>query len=123
MPIQKIAWSFKIGKETVRSIILDVAEILRTTLFEFYVSEPNTGDFEQIEKDFSQLWNFPNCVGAVDGKHIAIQCPPNCGSQYFNYKKYHSVVLMAVCDAKYRFTHINIGAYGSQNDAGMSFYD
>ncbi|PIO35804.1 hypothetical protein AB205_0091350 [Aquarana catesbeiana] len=38
-------------------------------------------------------------------------------SQYFNYKKYFSFVLMTVADANYCFRYIDIGSYGSSDDS------
>ena len=72
-----------------------------------------------MEKDFYTRWNFPNCVGAVDGKLIDIFAPNNSGSLTFNYKKRFSSVLMAVVDAKYKFIAVDIGADGSNCDSAV----
>jgi hypothetical protein len=61
--------------------------------------------------------NFPNSVGAVGGKHIRCINPRAGGSNFFNYKKFFSVVLMAVADANQRFVAINVGAYGKEGDS------
>ena len=60
----------------------------------------------QIDK-----WNFHHTCGAVDGKHVAIKCPPNGGTLYFNYKKlkkFYSIGLLALVDANYRFLYVSL---------------
>lgn len=39
-----------------------------------------------VAKGFETLWNFPNCVGSMDGKHIMLlQAPINNDSEYYNF--------------------------------------
>ncbi|KAM0724675.1 Protein ALP1-like [Formica fusca] len=79
----------------------------------------NQRQWTKVAEEFYQKWQFPNCVGAVDEKHIKIRCPPNSGSEYFNYKQYFSIVLLAACDARFKFTWVDIGQYGSISDGGV----
>lgn len=43
-------------------------------------------EWEEVAKQFNTRWQFPNCVGAVDGKHVVMVAPPNAGSVFYNYK-------------------------------------
>jgi len=58
-------------------------------------------------------------VGAVDGKHIRCVNSINSGSLFFNYKKYFSIILMAVVNLEYCFISIDIGAYGRELDSSV----
>ena len=62
---------------------------------------PERRDWENIEEGFRTKWNFPNCCGTIDGKHVNIQAPKNSGSLLFNYKGTFSLVLMALVDVDY----------------------
>lgn len=82
-----------------------------------------TEDFMRITANkFMALWNFPNCVGAIDGKHIRIKAPNNSGSLFFNYKEYYSMVLLAIVDADCKFIAVDVGSYGREGDAGNFKY-
>lgn len=73
----------------------------------------------EVADDFKNKWNYPCCIGALDGKHIALRQPPASGSEYFNYKHFFSVLLMAVVDANYKFIYVDVGAPGRAGDAGV----
>ena len=74
-------------------------------------------DWKPIAKGFLDRWNFPHTLGALDGKHVACKCPPGSGSEYFNYKKFYSIVLLALVDSNYKFIWADIGARGAASDA------
>lgn len=96
--IFSLALQHRIGESTARSIIYKVCYASYDTLSSIYSRPPIKQAWKNIIKGFYKEWNIPNCVGAVDGKHIVIKAPDNSGSLFFNYKKTHSIVLMASCN-------------------------
>jgi hypothetical protein len=84
-----------------------------------FIPTPTKETFKQTANEYFKKWNFPNCVGSIDGKHVKLKNPNNCGSDFYNYKGYFSTVLLAVADANYKFSVVDIGAKGSQSDGGI----
>ncbi|KAG1713960.1 Protein ANTAGONIST OF LIKE HETEROCHROMATIN PROTEIN 1 [Nymphon striatum] len=114
-----ISFAYRCGRSTVSTIIRETNQAIWDALQGQYLRKPNAEEWQSIAKLFDDRWNFPNCIGAIDGKHVTIQAPPCSGSDYFNYKGHFSVVLMATCDAKYSFTMVDIGSNGRGSDGAV----
>lgn len=112
-----LEFDFHVSRHTVRGIVKETCEVIWEALHAQEMATPNQDTWLEKSKEYEQFTNYPNCIGAVDGKHVRIQCPPNSGSEFFNYKKYFSLVLLAVSDAKYNFIAIDVGAYGREGDS------
>ncbi|KAL6416945.1 hypothetical protein ACFW04_014772 [Cataglyphis niger] len=109
--LQKRSIRSPICPEQRLAITLRKHAIIADVLMPIYMKHLTEEEWTRISNNFLELWNLPNCVGAIDGKHIMIQAPPNSGLMYFNYKKTFILVLMVACDAQYKFTLFDVGAY------------
>jgi hypothetical protein len=74
-------------------------------------------EWTEVAHQFLYCTNFPNVIGAIDGKHIRIKQLRNSGSTLFNYKKIFFSGVKAWVDADYKFIFVDIGSYGSSSDA------
>ena len=115
-----IASSYRISPITVGRIISETCSALWIVLVENgYLKVPDSVVlWKNVARQFEDMWNFPHCVGALDGKHV-LQAPQNCGSDWFNYKHTPSIVLLAVCNAVYEFLLVDIGDAARQSDGGV----
>lgn len=73
---------------------------------------PTEETWARLSVVYEDKWHFPNCCGAIDDKHVTVQCFNKTGSMYYNYKGQFSTVLMGICDAHLRFAYISIGSKG-----------
>uniref|UniRef100_A0A1B0GI57 Putative nuclease harbi1 rhagoletis zephyria n=1 Tax=Lutzomyia longipalpis TaxID=7200 RepID=A0A1B0GI57_LUTLO len=111
-----LATFYEIAPCTARIIIKETCEVIWVKMSHLYIQFPV--DLEEESRKWETL-NFPHCFGAVDGKHVRIEKPANSGSEYFNYKKYFSIILMGVCDAEKNFIYAGFGIPGSHSDADV----
>uniref|UniRef100_A0A3B1K630 DDE Tnp4 domain-containing protein n=1 Tax=Astyanax mexicanus TaxID=7994 RepID=A0A3B1K630_ASTMX len=113
-----IASSYRVGISTVANIVREVSKAIWDSLVEDFMPVPKAAQWREIAQGYMETWQFPNCVGAIDGKHVVMRAPNNSGSQYYNYKGAFSIVLLAVVDARYLFRVVDIGAFGRNSDGG-----
>ncbi|KAK1165476.1 protein ALP1-like, partial [Acipenser oxyrinchus oxyrinchus] len=116
---QTISFSYRVGHTTVGNIVSETCNAMWNVLQDKYMPIPIEDDWKEIADKFNQMWNFPNCIGAIDVKHINIQAQPNLGSMFFNYKGTFSIILLAPVEAEYKFCIINVGSYGRNSDGGV----
>nr|XP_033501871.1 protein ANTAGONIST OF LIKE HETEROCHROMATIN PROTEIN 1-like isoform X2 [Epinephelus lanceolatus] len=115
-----LSFQYRIGSTTLSRIVMETCTALTSVLREDFLKTPGTEpEWKAIAKDFHDKWQFPHCLGAVDGKHIFIQPSANSGSMYYNYKSRFSIILMAVVDANYKFVYASAGTQGRVSDAGV----
>jgi len=114
-----VSYSYGPGHATVCQIVREMCQVIVNTLMKEVMPEPSEEQWKAITEDFWNIWNFPNCTGAVDGKQVNIDAPANSGSVYFNYKKTFSVILLALVDANYNFIMTDVGSFGRSSDGGI----
>ncbi|CAK1592419.1 unnamed protein product [Parnassius mnemosyne] len=108
---EDLKFSTIISPEALSSIIPDTSEALFKVLCPDFLKFPNT------DQDWKNI-----ALGAIDGKHVSIALPPGCGSEFYNYKSRHNMVLMAIVDAQYKFILCDFGTNGRISDGGVLRY-
>ena len=114
-----IGYQFRVSRRCISRIIPTVAKAIIDELQHQYLKTPNRVDeWLIISEKFYQRWNFPNMIGAVDGKQIVLEQPNKSGSHNRNYKGTDSILLMAVVGPEYQFLFADVGMNGRNSDGG-----
>jgi len=67
-------YQYLVGLTTVSAIISETCAVIWKKLCPLVLPLIiNTEEWLRIAKTFNDIWNFPHCIGAIDGKHVVIQ--------------------------------------------------
>ena len=84
---QSLEYLFRITRQQISTIVKETCDATYSTLGQEYLKTPKTeAEWERIALQFEERWNFPNGIGAVDGKRILIQQSASSGSHFYDYK-------------------------------------
>ncbi|XP_076243324.1 uncharacterized protein LOC143184746 [Calliopsis andreniformis] len=94
---EDLKFSCAISSQLLRKIIPQTCWGICKTLKDEYLKFPDTEEkWQSIANYFQTLWQFNNCLGAIDGKHVQIVKSANSNSYFYNYKGTFSVVMLAI---------------------------
>ena len=117
---RSLGLQFRVPHNTISLLVREVCEsIVEEFQCEVILTPTCLDDWKHIAERFSTKWQFHHCLGALDGKHVAIKCPPESGSVYHNYRGFFSIILLALVDADYKFIWADVGANGSTSDCSI----
>ncbi|GIX85010.1 DDE Tnp4 domain-containing protein [Caerostris darwini] len=87
-----LSCTFRIGRSTVSRINRETCEALYDRLSPIVLSKPGTEKWLAIAKKYFSKWQFSNCIGSIDGKHVLTLVLPNTGNQYWDKSLRHSPI-------------------------------
>lgn len=68
-----LSYYFRVGKQTVSAILAETCEAIWNCLSEDVFIKPSSENWKKIAREFEEKWQYKNCIGAIDGKHVTIQ--------------------------------------------------
>ena len=108
-----------LAESTVCKIVIEVCNAIIENLWADAVDRhfpKSVDDFRNKLQEMECEWQYKYAFAAIDGWHCPIKCPAGVTEsmkQYYNFKNFYSVVLLALVDAHYRFIWASIGARGN----------
>lgn len=114
---REIGDKFGVGASTACQKVNEAMQLLVRSKKHMISRLQGGADLQKIINGFQRKWNFPQCLGAIDGTHIPIKAPLEHHTDYFNRKCFHSIILQAVCDSQCCFTDVFAGWPGRAHDA------
>ncbi|XP_023294756.2 uncharacterized protein LOC111677793 [Lucilia cuprina] len=106
-----------ISERAIGRIVLETCNEINNTLANYIKLPSNKDEWKKHAANIYHNSNFPNCLGVINGKHIPIRKPTKSTAlNYYNYRKFFSLVLMAIVDANYEFIMVDVDTNGAVCD-------
>ncbi|KAJ8414344.1 hypothetical protein AAFF_G00052140 [Aldrovandia affinis] len=116
---KSLSSQFRIAQPTLSLIIPETCRVIYEVLKDKYLKCPTSvEEWQQVARGFLEKWHFPNCLGALDGRHIPISPPSRSGPTSFKNKSIFSIVFMALADSGYRFLCVDVACNGRTSKGG-----
>lgn len=68
-----LSLSYNMSPASVNNIIMETTKAISHVLKPKVFPVINEEMFSEVERGFRNKWNFPNCIGAIDGKHVVMK--------------------------------------------------
>lgn len=68
--LRSLGYAFRVGHSTATESVNTITAALVQVLNGDVLKKPSTEEWRTKTIEFYNQWNFPNCVGAADGKHM-----------------------------------------------------
>ena len=112
-------YQYRIYRSTIAQLVTPVCNTIYDVLAREYISFPKTEEWIGKINETYERWQFSNNFAGADGNHFGILCPDHSGSQYYYYKGFLCIVLLAFVDYDYKFVIAEVGCQGSFSDGGV----
>jgi len=72
--MSSMMYQYLVGLTTVANIVDVTCQVIWEQLCPLVLwANIDEHEWNSIAEDFNNLWDFPHCIGAIDGKHVTIQ--------------------------------------------------
>ena len=117
---ESLMYQSRVYSPAIAQFIPSVCQAIYSELKNIYLKLSSTKtEWGAISSKTAERWQYANCIGACDEKHIGLVYPKDSGSNFFNHKSLFSIVSLALVDYDYKFIYVDFGCQGRISDGGI----
>ena len=116
MTFDQLGEQYCTGASTAHSIVHGAIAVLKASLVPTAIKFPSGTELDNVMAGFRDLAQLPMCAGAIDGTFVHIKKPALWGDNYWCYKNFIAIHMLAVCDHRCQFTYVDVGRAGCVGD-------